>query len=178
VTPWQSWNTALVELALPATAPSINELPQPDGDWHAALVRLRGVMQQSAIPDANEVSARANVAKISLHRQITGDRLPVTALSVLEHFGEIDRETSWDELCQRVAALAAVRRSLEDQGKMSGPMADDAKQRLNLLAAALRFTQSNREWPVLFSDHSPLSRAEVSHEISRLRDELLREAHR
>jgi hypothetical protein len=81
-------------------------------------------------------------------------------------------------LCQRVAALAAVRRSLEDQGKLPEPMADELNQRLERLAAALRFTRAGREWPVLFSDRSPLSRAEVAHQIARLRDDLLREARR
>lgn len=178
VLPWQSWNTALLKNTLPESKPTINDLPSPDGDCLAALQRLRVAMEQSALPDAHQVATLSTEAKSSLQRRLGDGQLAITALSVLESFDEIDRQASWDELCQRVAALAAVRRSLEDQGKLSATMADEAKQRLESLAAALRFTRAGREWPVIFSDHSPLSRAEVTHQISRLQDDLLREARR
>jgi len=176
IAPWQTWNTTLTEIALPDSEHSINELPRPDGDWHASLLRLRAAMDQSALPDAQQVTKLAGQTKLALQQRVDRDPLSVTALSVLEAFGEIEATANWDELCQRVAALAAVRRSLQDQGKLSGPMADLAKQRIERLATTLRFTNASREWPVLFTDHSPLSRAEVAHELSRLKADLLREA--
>lgn len=176
IAPWQSWNTALVEIALPDSRTSINELPRPDGDWHASLNRLRAAMEQSALPDAQQVAKLAGQTKLAIQQRIDGDRLSVTALSVLEGFGEIDDTANWDELCQRVAALAAVRRSLQDQGKLSASMADVSKQQIERLATALRFTNAGREWPVLFTDRSPLSRAEVAHEMNRLKVDLLNEA--
>ncbi len=174
---WQSWNTALVEAAfLPIRRPT-SELPPPGG-WTLAIGQLRAAMERSAVPDARQVSLLASEAKDSLMRQASSSNSRVTALSVLEGIGEIKAAASWDEMCQQLAALAAVRRALEDQGKMSSYQTDAVRQRMDRMAKTLRFTQTDREWPALYADRAALSPMEVAQELTRLKHDLMSEARR
>jgi hypothetical protein len=170
---WQSWNTSLVEVALLPTRRPSGELPPPGGDWHASMERLRKTMGSSAVPHAKQVSSLAGEATAALRHQAATSNSRVTALSVLEAIGEVKATASWDEMCQQLAALAAVRRALEDQGKLSRYSTEGVRDRMERLAKHLRFAEADREWPVVYSTGSTMSQADVLRELAELRADLM-----
>jgi hypothetical protein len=175
---WQTWNTSFVEAALVPRSTAATELPLLGGPWSNAIQKLRSTLEQSAEPDRQEVARMASQAKTAFVGQAANDVSALTASSVLEKIGELDRGATWDELCQYLAALAAVRRALADQGKLSPIATDPIQQRIDRVAAGLRFVAPNREWPVLYSGDSSLSSAEVLRELAQIRQDLLSEARR
>ncbi len=172
---WQSWNTALVAAALLPISRPASELPPPSG-WKSAIGELRAAMESSVVPDSRQVSLLARQANESLARQAVTSNSRVTALSVLESIGEIKATATWDEMCQRLAALAAVRRALEDQGKLSSGSAEGVSERMERLAKHLRFAEADREWPVVYSPGSAMSQADVLRELAELRADLMSRA--
>lgn len=174
---WQTWNTAFAAAALSPKVTNAGELPPP-GSWSNTIEQLRSAMERSAFPDRQNVTALASQARKSLDSQAPHDLSIVTASAVLQNIGAASPSDSWDELCQRLAALAAVRRALDDQNKLNVVVADEAQQRIQRVAAALRFVAPGREWPVVYGEDSPLSTADVLRELTQIRQDLLSAAHR
>jgi hypothetical protein len=201
---WQTWNTALVEATFLPRSTTAAELPPPDGSWPTAIQKLRLVMEQTAEPDRQQVARMVSVAKRAFVGQTADDLSVLTASSLLEKIGDLDRDVTWDEMCQYLAALAAARRALGDQGKLGAadgggresiavdvvhdgrrlpqstpdPLLSQIQQRIDRVAAGLRFVAPNREWPVLYSGDSSFSTAEVLRDLAQIRQDLLSEARR
>jgi len=135
-------------------------------------------MERSAFPDRQGVAALASQARKSLSLQAPDDISVVTASAVLRNIGDASPNESWDELCQRAAVLAAIRRALEDQKQLDVVAAEGFRQRIDRVATALRFVAPGREWPVVYSDDTTLSKADVLRELTQIRQDLLSEARR
>jgi hypothetical protein len=172
---WQTWNTALVDAASGPRGMATGELPAPGGSWSTAIERLRSVMEQSAFPDRQQVAAFTSQAGIALARQDAEVLSGVTAASMLEKIGDLDEKATWDEMGQGLAALAAARRALEDQGRFSDAKADEFRRRIDQIALALRFVAADREWPVLYSDSVTSPTEEVLRKLAQIRQDLLAE---
>ena len=82
---------------------------------------------------------------------------------------------TWDEGCQRLAALIAVERSQRDRGAIDALASKAWHERAQRVAAQLRFSPADRQWPKLFNEPNA-SLAEVSREMAALGDELRRAA--
>jgi hypothetical protein len=167
--PWQTWNVAL----LSSVAPRQHEqtLPSPDQAVSTRLTQLRQAMESTLTPSAADVARLAAQTRIALREKYT--RLePIDAATILAGIGTLSADVNWDELCQQTAVLVAVKRSLVDQGALTGANQDDCDGRLRRIAAALRFASNVREWPAVFSRNPPLSLAEVTRELAALREQL------
>jgi mono/diheme cytochrome c family protein len=155
---WQTWNTALVEVVAGSDARAVADVVQP----------LREAMERSQVADAAAVSVLAREARNVVHRIVP--TRAVTRQAVLERLGQPSNTATWDELCQRAAALAAVERSLRDRGTVAP---DQARERLQRVADGLKFTRAGIEWPVVFESSTKMSMADMSRELEVVRRDLL-----
>jgi hypothetical protein len=142
------------------------------------MQKLRSAMEQTAEPDREQVATIASQARTALVGQTADDLSGLTALSLLEKIGDPKGDATWDEQCQYLAALAAARRALADQGKLSPVVPDPFARRIDRVAAALRFVGLSREWPILYTEDSSLSKADVLRELAQIRQDLLSETRR
>jgi hypothetical protein len=176
---WQTWNTAFVEASfLPRSSAAAELPPPPGGSWSSAIQKLRRAMVQKAEPERRDVVDRVSEAEKALIGQTGGDLSAVTVADMLNKIGDPQDDMTWDELCQYVAALAAARRALADQGQLTENEADAIQRRIGRVAVALRFIAPGREWPVLYSGDSSLSSADVLQDLGHIRQDLLSEARR
>ena len=125
-----------------------------------SLGQLHAQMNASLSPEPKEIATLAAAARTSLHEQVqvspagsvcSLNGSPLDAGTVLRGLGAAEPTATWDDACQRLAALVAVERSLHDRGLMNATDHDDFLQRIKSLAVALRFKSSSTEWPVVFS---------------------------
>jgi hypothetical protein len=154
VPPWQTWNTALLE--------PIN-----------VLAPLRSSMEASLTPDPAEVSRLAREARQRL--AASWHLSQVTSFAVLEEFGTARETATWEELCQRLAALVAVERSLRDRGAIDLRLSQAWHARADRVAARLRFSSSDGQWPRIFTEKD-VSLSDLSRKLEALSQELRRAA--
>jgi hypothetical protein len=161
--------------------PAGTELPAPGGSFADAIARLRSAMDRSLLVEPAEVSALAASAKAALKRQVrlaedgtilVGDQSPLGVAQVMDGFNAASKSATWDQACQELAALNAVQRSLRDRGVTLPDSQDDAKARTGRIAAALRFSQNDIEWPAAFTNASSMSFEQALREMDMLCAEL------
>jgi hypothetical protein len=146
------WNTALAE---------------PFCD---SLTGLRSSIEASFAPDAFEIAHLAREARDRLASR--SGLQEVTGAAVLDQLAAADKTASWDELCQRLAALVAVERALRDSGAIDAGTSRAWHARAERIAAELCFASVDRQWPRLFTEQSTSSLADVAGELDALRAEL------
>lgn len=142
--PWQAWNVALVT---PIVEPhrSQGNLPPPKGRFRQALGELGKEFDRTLIPDAAQVAQQASRARAALRASmrssadgwlVAEDGKPLEMNTILRSIAD-DNEPSWEATCQRLAALAAARRSVLDRGGIVHASWDE---RLKNVSAALQRT--------------------------------------
>ena len=132
-------------------------------------------MEEELAPEPEKVAALASEARSVLRQHELSCFQELSATDLLENLLVLDEGANWEELCQQVAALAAARRSLSDQGKLFGIGAGRFQERLSRIAAALRFKNVDREWPVVYADPDSRTRTELWQELMQLQRDLLSE---
>jgi hypothetical protein len=180
--PWQTWNTALLDLVVVKVPATNNELLAKR--LSNALAELRAAMGGTFEPSAAEIATKAAAARMALRAAVSIDSRgrvldrqgrPLDVDSVLQADVSAWNAVSWDEECQRVALLAAANRSLRD-GKRIATLqpgsASDWRGRIGQVSRSLRFTRPDREWPAVLEFNSSNTMADVARELESLRREL------
>ena len=117
-------------------------------------------------------AALHNDAQISANGSVLSpNQKPLDAEAMLHSLASTSDAMTWDEACQRLAALVAVERSLYDQGLIDTSNHQEFVVRMKSIAASLRFKSADREWPVVFSSEGA-SLADTVREMDDLRAKL------
>jgi hypothetical protein len=172
---WTKWNTALLGVACDSVNANRGQVLPLAGVWQAIERKLRVAMEEELAPEPEKVAALASEARSVLRQHELSCFQELSATDLLENLLVLDEGANWEELCQQVAALAAARRSLSDQGKLFGIGAGRFQERLSRIAAALRFKNVDREWPVVYADPDSRTRTELWQELVQLQRDLLSE---
>jgi len=105
--------------------------------------------------------------------EVSGIReMPHVLFAMNSGLASPNEASSWDKMCQQLAALVAVERSLFDRGVVDPADLDSLRQRLRRLAVALGFETGGSEWPRMFAKSGGISPAAVAHEMAAIRDQL------
>ncbi len=182
---WQSWNLALLNSCVSSGTAAGNELPP--AALAPSLTRLRAAFEASIEPPPGEIARLAAVARASLRAATKVDSdgrildrygYPLQIRAAVEQPQNAQALPSWDDLCQRVAALAAARRAIADAKASPN---SEVEQRLLAIAKRLRFERADRQWPAVFASAPPAKSPasvmnEIGNELEAIRTELLQAA--
>lgn len=111
---WRNWNVSLANSL--AHRPPVLEAP---------LRKLDRLFTASLMPDASEVAKAAREAKAALASDVriseegmvlSAPGQPLVVGDLLQHLADVKNGDNWEDACQQVAALAAVRRTFLDRG--------------------------------------------------------------
>jgi hypothetical protein len=155
---WRTWDVSLSPLLVAHSQRDAQELPAPS--LVDALGRLQQTIDSSLFPTPHEVTRLAATARAALHNDaqisasgsiLGSNAKPLDAEAVLRSLGSAKGALTWDDACQRLAALVAAERSLYDRGLIDTSNHQKFVGRMKSIAGSLRFRSADREWPVVFS---------------------------
>jgi hypothetical protein len=177
VPPWQAWNTVFAGGLTAGAAPPEAEEWLPPGGAAGALAAVRATMEQSLAPPVAAVAQQARAARRALQAAVrldgagglvSANGLRLNAAGVLAMLDAERTPPTWDRLCHELGALLAVQRSLADaaaaraaleSGGELGPLVLlRPRGGVAPIAAALRFRDSDREWPAVLGGLSAAER--------------------
>jgi hypothetical protein len=176
---WRTWDVSLSPLLVPHQG-GAQELPAPPPSLADAMDRLQRTMDASLFPAPNEIVRLAAAARAALHNDarisadgsvVSANGKPLDAASLLHSLSSTNEAPTWDEACQRLAALIAAERSLYDRSLIDALDHQELVGRMKSIAAWLRFRSADSEWPVVFSSGGA-ALADAVREMDHLRAKL------